>query len=237
MDVLRFYESEGFAAVKLIKYPSSLPEKDNWHQRMQNELIAYHDTFYENLYSYDFMLPMDTDEFIIPLRPEDKNWADLLNRTAWKALNAKKFADSYQVENHYFLLKTPLKNFTYIAGIPKNLYFLSNIFRAANFTPHNGNAKTFLRMDRVLTIHNHFPFSCVDNSNKNWCETFKVAREDGQLSHYRHECQTDECKNSILSPVADVTLYKYKDQIVNGVKRVVDGLKLFTGGKLNINLG
>lgn len=237
LNILRFYESEGFAKVKLIIYPSDFPEKDNWHQRMQNELIAYHDTFYENLYSYDFLLPMDTDEFIIPLRPEDKNWADLLNRTAWKALISHKFPDSFQVENHYFLLKTPFKNFTYVAGIPQNLYFLSNIFRAANFTPQNGNAKTFMRMDRVLTIHNHFPFSCVDNSNKNWCENFKVDREDGQLSHYRHECSTEECKSSLLHPVGDTTLHKYKDEIISGVMKAVKKIYAFTGGKLNLNLG
>ncbi|KAL7013970.1 hypothetical protein ACKWTF_015670 [Chironomus riparius] len=237
LDVLRFYEAEGFANVKLIKYPSSLPEKDNWHQRMQNELIAYHDTFYENLYSYDFVLPMDTDEFIIPLKPEDNNWADLLNRTAWKALEQHKFADSFQVDNHYFLLKTPFNNFTSIPGIPQNLYFLSNIFRAANFTPNGGNAKTFLRTDRVLTIHNHFPFSCIDNSNKNWCENFKVAREDGQLSHYRHECSTDECKDSLLHPVGDTTLYKYKDQIIIGMGEALRKLKIFTNGKINLNLG
>ncbi|KAL7012489.1 hypothetical protein ACKWTF_014881 [Chironomus riparius] len=238
LNVLKFYESEGFMNIKFIKYPSDFQNerKKNWHQYSQNQLISYHDTFYEHMYSYDFMVPMDTDEFIMPLRDKDRTWNDLLKRTIQKSRKKKKQTfDCYPVDNHYFLLQSSHQNEA-IAGIPKNLYFLPNIYRANNFTKNGGNAKTFMRMDRVLTVHNHFPFSCLDDQNDFKCKRFGVAREDGQLSHYRVNCTNKECKESIDDPVRDESLWKFKDEILGNVKKVLEKIEDFSSGKLKIKL-
>jgi len=230
LKALKFYESEGFMNVKFIKFPSDLPNETNqsWHQFLQNELISFHDTFYENMYSYDYMVPMDTDEFIIPLRFEDKTWMDLLNRTISKSLKYRKNFDCFPVENRFFLLKTTQKN-EKLLEIPQNLYFLPNIYRAANFTPRGGNAKSFLRTDRVLTIHSHFPFSCLNNNENFICKRFYVSREDGQLSHYRNECIKKECLESLENPDIDLSLWKFKDQILKNVKNVMKKIEYFPG--------
>jgi hypothetical protein len=182
------------------------------------------------------MIPMDTDEFIMPLRQEDRTWKDLVKRTIQKSRKKKKQRyDCYPVTNHYFLLQSSHQNEA-VPGIPNNLYFLPNIYRAANFTPRGGNAKTFMRMDRVLTVHNHFPFSCLDEQNDYKCKRFPVAREDGQLSHYRVNCTTNECKQSMENPVMDKSLWKFKDEILENVKNVLKKIEDFTGGSLKINL-
>ncbi|KAL7012492.1 hypothetical protein ACKWTF_014883 [Chironomus riparius] len=238
LNVLKFYESEGFMNIKFIKYPSDFQNerKKNWHQYSQNQLISYHDTFYEHMYSYDFMVPMDTDEFIMPLRDKDRTWNDLLKRTIQKSRKKKKQKfDCYPVDNHYFLLQSSYQNEA-IAGIPKNLYFLPNIYRANNFTKNGGNAKTFMKMDRVLTVHNHFPFSCLDDQNDFKCKRFGVAREDGQLSHYRVNCTNKECKESIDDPVRDESLWKFKDEIVENVRDVIERIKKYTKGEVDLKL-
>ncbi|XP_070489870.1 uncharacterized protein [Chironomus tepperi] len=237
LKVLKYYESEGFMVVKFIKYPSDLQNerKKNWHQYTQNQLISYHDTFYEHMYSYDFMIPMDTDEFIMPLRQEDRTWKDLMLRTISRSVKNGKSYDCYPVDNHYFLLQSPKQNES-ITDVSKNLYFLPNIYRAANFTPNGGNAKTFMRMDRVLTVHNHFPFSCLDDQNDYKCKRFGVSREDGQLSHYRVNCTTKECKTSMEDPERDDSLWKFKDEILENVKSAIKKINEYSSGTVKIKL-
>lgn len=237
LKVLNFYENEGFVTVKFINYPSDLPnlKSQSWYQWTQNELICYHDTFYENLYSYDFLVPIDPDEFFMPLHTEDRTWMDLLSRTIQKSLTEKADFDAYPVENHYFLLNSKHENET-AKEIPKNLYFLPNIYRADKFTPHGGNVKTFIRTDRILTIHNHFPFSCLNETNNYHCKTFQVAREDGQLSHYRSTCITNECKESMDNPVMDTSLWKFKDEILLAVNEAVQKIKTFTNESVDLRI-
>ncbi|KAG5666352.1 hypothetical protein PVAND_014386 [Polypedilum vanderplanki] len=223
--VLQFYQSEKFVTIKYLKYPHELPNKVNesWHQWSQNDLVPYHDSFYENLYSYEFMVPLDIDEFIMPVKHEDRTWLDLVLRTINRFKEKHEEFDAFPVTNRYFLLKSIHENET-IEGIPKKLRFLSNIYRAANFTPNGGNAKTFMRTDRVLAVHNHFPFSCIGPENCRW---FIVNLDDGQLSHYRIDCDNPECKESKANPTKDITLWKYKDEILENVNETLKRLKFF----------
>ncbi|KAG5668807.1 hypothetical protein PVAND_016731 [Polypedilum vanderplanki] len=54
---------------------------NNLFKFMQNDQIPYHDSLYENLYMYEYLIPMDVDEFIIPIKTEDRTWEDLIKRT------------------------------------------------------------------------------------------------------------------------------------------------------------
>ncbi|KAL7015496.1 hypothetical protein ACKWTF_016478 [Chironomus riparius] len=223
--VLKMYQAENLVAIKYLKFPHELPNKasESWHQWTQNDLIPYHDSFYENLYQYEYMIPMDVDEFIVPRKTEDRTWTDLLTRTIQKSRVKNETFDAFPTMNMYFVLKSVHENET-IPGIPKNLRFLSSIYRAANFTPSGGNAKTFMRMDRVLTVHNHFPFSCLDSGN---CKLFDIRPEDGHLAHYRTDCDNPECKLAKPNPTKDTTLWKYKDELLKNVKEALQRLKEF----------
>jgi hypothetical protein len=222
MRVLQFYQDEGFVSMKFLSYPSDLPNKrkESWHQWSQNDLIPYHDSFYDNLHLYDFMIPMDIDEFIMPAKPQDRTWVDLLRST-----NTGIDFDSYTASNRYFLLKSSHENET-IDGIPKRLRFLSNIYRAANVTPHGGNVKTFMRMDRIQNIHNHYPQFCLNGEK---CKKFTFNSEDAYLAHYRSDCDNPECKESKEDPTTDVTLWKYRVEILNAVNKTIQKLKETVG--------
>lgn len=221
MKVLRHYQKLDFFILKFIEYPHELPNED-YVQNLQNELISYHDAFYEHCYTFEFMVPMDVDEFIMPLREADRTWKDLIQRTDERDKGDSEIIDGYSVTNMYFLLKSTHENET-IAGIPKKLRFLSNIYRAANFTPSGGNAKTFMRMDRILTVHNHFPFTCI---HSDYCNLRNVDVSDGRLSHYRVDCVNPECEESKSNPVKDTLLWAYRDTILENIIETLDSLRV-----------
>lgn len=222
MKVLRHYHKLDFFILKFIEYPHELPNEDSWIQNLQNELISYHDAFYEQCYTFEFMVPMDIDEFIMPLREGDRTWKDLIQRTNERFKNDSEIIDGYPVTNMYFLLKGTHENDT-IEGIPQKLRFLSNIYRAANYTPSGGNAKTFMRMDRIIAVHNHFPFSCID---PDYCNLRNVDVNDGRLSHYRVDCVNPECEESKSNPVKDTLLWKYRDEILENIIETLDSLRV-----------
>ena len=192
IQILKLYQTENFVTIKFIKFPHEFPnhQKDNYYQWLQSELVAYHDSFYENLYLYEYMVPLDVDEFLIPKHMEDRTWSDMVKRLIEIAKVKNEIIDAFPAMNMYFLLKSVHKNET-IPGIPKNLRFLSNIYRAANFTPNNGGAKTFMRLDRVEIVHNHFPQKCLDT---NQCKWYVFPPEIGLNVHYRSDCPNPECQ-------------------------------------------
>ncbi|KAG4066494.1 hypothetical protein HA402_007130 [Bradysia odoriphaga] len=213
MKVLHHYRCQGFFIIKFIKFPHEFPNRreQNFLQWLQSDLISYHDAFYEHLYQYEFMIPMDVDEFVMPLLDEDRSWHDLIRRTNLRSTNNKQIIDAYPVLNMYFLLKSEHEP---VETIPKKFRFLSNIYRAENFTADGGGAKTFMRMERVLVLHNHFPVTCIDPE---YCHGIEVETRVGQLSHYRTDCDGEECVASMQHPVKDTRLWKYKDEILENV--------------------
>jgi len=223
--VLKMYQAENFVTIKYFKYPHEFPhnQNENFDQFLQNDLVPYHDSFYENLYLYEYMIPMDVDEFIIPRHAEDRKWSDLLTRLMEKIKPKNEIIDAFPAMNMYFLLKSVHENVT-IPGISKNLRFLSNIYRAANFTPYYGGAKSFMRMDRVEVLHNHFPQKCLDT---NQCKWHVIPPDIGQNIHYRTDCPNLECQESLQNPITDTTLWKYKDNILRNVNSTIQKLKEF----------
>jgi hypothetical protein len=225
IQVLKFYQAENFVTIKFIKFPHEFPnhQHENFFQWLQSELVAYHDSFYENMYLYEYMVPLDIDEFIIPKNIEDRTWSDILKRLNEKTKDEKQVIDAFPAMNMYFLLKSIHKD-EKIPGIPKKLRFLSNIYRAANFTPKNGGAKSFMRMDRVEIVHNHFPQKCFERKD---CKWYVMPPEIGQNVHYKTDCPNPECKESLQNPVRDTTLWKYKDEILKNVNSTIEKLKEF----------
>lgn len=223
MKVLDHYRKSGFFIVQFIAYPHEFPNEpsQSFLQWLQNELISYADAFYQNCYKYEFMIPMDIDEFVMPLRDEDQTWKDLIERTQAHSTDKNEIYDGYPVNCMYFVLKSVHENDT-IEGIPKNLRFLPNIYRSTNYTAEGEGTKTFMRMDRVLAVHNHFPLSCIQHDT---CNLLEVDIDDGFVSHYRIDCETPECVASKSNPVKDTRLWKYKDIILENVNRTVESIR------------
>ncbi|KAG8039205.1 hypothetical protein G9C98_003512 [Cotesia typhae] len=83
--VLKLYEKSNVVRWFRLNLPGDLPNdvkarrrlfsKDIWMKRRM-ELIPYNHCFYENLYSSEFVVPIDIDEMIIPINV--KTWSELM---------------------------------------------------------------------------------------------------------------------------------------------------------------
>lgn len=221
MKVLRLYENDGFVEVIEFNHPQVLPTpKENTLQFLMRQLISYHDCFYRHNNNYKYIVPLDIDEFIIPKFKEDRTWNDLLKRTV--AQNPRKvFSSAAFVAQNAFFFIDELKKF----------HFIENVNRAKSFSEPRRHAKSFMRTDQVLTIHNHLPLSCI---MENKCSNIEIDNSIGQLSHYRLNCSTGSteedkelCAEFGVEVVKDYSLWKYKDEIIRGVNETLEKLMKF----------
>lgn len=108
MNVLKFYESQGFVDLKVLEFPKITNEFNTTVQRQQKERIAFNDCFYKNYNEFNFVVPLDVDELIVPLRPKDRTWMDLMERILKKKPNAN--FDSYEARDVRFIHRLSEKN-------------------------------------------------------------------------------------------------------------------------------
>lgn len=192
----------------------------NQYQMLQYELFPYNDCLYKNMYMYDFLAVLDIDEFIMPMK--DMTWPELMTRIQLKAQESKQeIYGSYNFRNVYFLDEHQ-KKYGLSPDIPKYLHMLQHVHRSKNFAKPGYHVKCFHDTEHVLGVHNHYPISCLSSE----CPSFSVSTEDGQLQHYRADCvpagASESCEDFIMHSVADTTIWKYKDELIN---RSVNTLK------------
>jgi hypothetical protein len=72
LKALKFYEKRGF--VKIINY--AMPNRP---VSITFEQVAMNDCFYQNMYTHDFVLPIDSDEIIMPV-DELRTWNDIIDK-------------------------------------------------------------------------------------------------------------------------------------------------------------
>jgi Glycosyltransferase family 92 len=109
--------------------------------------------------------------------------------------------------------------------VPKHMFFLQHIYRAANFSKPGIGAKAFQSTNLVIAMHNHFPIICFGE----YCDYVYIPQEDAQLNHYRRDCENypkDECEGFKKNTVKDVTLWKYKDELIEKMNKNLKSLKV-----------
>ncbi|GLV36768.1 uncharacterized protein CBL_02397 [Carabus blaptoides fortunei] len=212
--VLKHYEQSGQVQVTPISLAGGQPNipafqhlyltKKTNHKR-QNELIPYNDCFYKHMYQYNYIALLDIDEVIMPVNHQ--NWKELMDTVLPKALKIKsEERASYNVRNVYFL-DDLLHSHGWIKDIPKYMHMLQHVYRAKNFTKPNQYVKCFHNTERVLTLHNHFPLSCLAGS----CTSYPIETTDAQLQHYRADCVKTLKKSCELfksNSVMDTTIWR-----------------------------
>ena len=109
--VLRHYESLGKIHVTPLSLPGGQPNipvfqhmylTKKTNNKRQNELIPYNDCLYKHMYEFEYIVLLDIDEVIMPIR--DANWHELMKRVMPKALAIRnETRASYNVRNVYFL--------------------------------------------------------------------------------------------------------------------------------------
>ncbi|XP_066959543.1 uncharacterized protein [Macrobrachium rosenbergii] len=231
--VLNYYEKQGLIEVTKLTLPGELPNiaglthwflKSRVVHKRQNELIPYNDCLYRNMYKYKYLALLDTDEVILP--KQVLSWNDLMDTLVIKAKqNSDVTPSSYHARNVYFW-DTTNHTHDWFPDIPPYMHMLQHVYRAYNYTKPGAFIKCFHDTERVITLHNHFPFACFGG-----CNSFPIDTEDAQLQHYRADCVSDLKKSCFREyknhTVLDTTIWRYQKGLVRNVENTLRNLNFF----------
>jgi len=225
--VLDYYQSIGKIDVTHITLPGDEPNLpifqhkyfvNNVAQQCYNELIAYNDCFYKNLYSYDYIVPLDVDEIIVPTR--DQNWTGLIERVIFKAGSSGKFAN-FNARNVYFFNDATPEGL--YSNIPSYMHMLRHTHRSNKFTKPFEYVKSFFDPNLVLTVHNHLPLEYSNDASY----SYSIHRQDAQMNHYRKDCVPElDCKLYRKHIIEDKGLWRHKHNLISRVSAVLKTLNL-----------
>lgn len=151
------------------------------------------------------------------------NWHDLMKRVLPKSKKLRNETyPSYNVRNVYFLDEHQHEHGWY-KNIPKYLHMLQHVHRAQNYTKPNQYVKCFHNPEKVLTLHNHFPLSCLGGV----CQSFPIATDDAQLQHYRADCVKTlkkSCGEFREHSIEDTSIWRFKDQLISRSVKTLEKL-------------
>ena len=235
--VLRYYQEKGKVEITPITLPGdqpNIPGLRNMHLRSyvtrkyQNEVIPYNDCLYRNLYTYDYIALIDIDEVILPKTVS--TWNELMDVIG---ANNSQHA-SYHFRHVYFWQNSEANrslDHRETLDIPLHMNMLKTVFRSRNYTKPGEYIKCFHKVDKVLTLHNHFPRACLDG----YCSSYSVEPEMAHLQHYRDDCVgelKDICGTVYKhNPIKDTTIWNYKDDLIQRVTRVLKLLGYFRASR------
>lgn len=219
MKMLKYYETQGIVKIEPASSPKGLPDKLT--QRRQFQVASLTDCLYKNMYEFEYILPLDIDELMMPVRREDRTWSDLIARvkTYEKYKSWETQLSAIAGGNTYFLLDNDHQG-ELQPEIPDNLHFMQHIYRARKYP--NAGPKSFQITEKVLSVHNHLPMACVDPKR---CQKLYMETDDAQLQHYRISIGCNICMNFLNDTVKDVTLWKFKDELLENFDRTLKALE------------
>jgi hypothetical protein len=188
--------------------------------KRQNELIPYNDCLYRNLYSYDYIALLDTDEVIVP--QDVSTWNELIEILSARAPINKHFA-SYNFRNVYFWDDAEHSR-SLEAGIPRHMHMLQHVYRSLNYTKIGQYVKCFHDVQKILLLHNHYPLACLEGR----CTSYAVDPVTAHLQHYRSDCQLKKtCEVEYKQHlVRDTTIWRYNEDLIPRVNKVLKKLGL-----------
>lgn len=226
--VLDYYVAVGKVDVTPITLPEGQPNipilqheflDRNILQQCFDELIPYNDCFYRNIYSYEYVVLMDIDEIIMPVK--DNNWTSLLKRVQANSEATRDKWASFNVQNVYFLSNlTPADSHP---EIPQYMHMLRHTQRSSNFTDPYYYVKSFFDTNTVLTVHNHMPIEYANTTDY----SYAIDKHIAQLNHYRDDCVIElDCGPFREYVVEDKLLWRNKDALMWRVNKVLSYLGL-----------
>jgi hypothetical protein len=233
--VFEYYEKKGIVEVTpytlpvaRINEPASF-QRLALHQDMYQynliELISLHDCFYRNVYQYEYITAIDTDEVIVPKKVY--TWVDLLRKATKKASTKNMTPACYIAQNVHFNSVCQDRPKTY-KEIPPYMHILQNV--VSHTLGAAPNPKLFFNTDLVEVFHNHVALKCFAGK----CVRYKFNVNDAILQHYRHrdhagrECSCDQVKRNMRN---DTTIWKYKEPLINRTLAALYDLGFFDEGQ------
>jgi hypothetical protein len=222
---MKYYESIGKVKVEMSFDAAGIPSRnESMIQWFHNEMIPLNDCLYKHMYEYDYLVPLDIDEVVMPKHKDDKTWQDLLKRIKSQArLIQNETYSAYVARNVFFLFDNNHENETH-SEIPANMVFLQHIYRAESFSQPEIGVKSFQDTNRVFSMHNHMPMQSIEG---NEYDLFDIKTDDAQVQHYRKGCENypkQECDDFKQNTVKDSSLWKIKDEIIANVNKTLEAL-------------
>lgn len=229
LKVLRLYERSNVIRWFNLTLPGDLPNerssrreflrKDVWTKRRM-ELIPYNHCFYENLHLSEFIVPIDIDEAIVPVRRN--NWHELLLDERIRLGRTFKDFASYSARNAYFFPE--LQNNTEAKrnrlnadpdSSVENLDYFDTV-RTARISPEGDSVKSFVSTRRALTVHNHYALTTLNPSTRR----AHHLHPDDVLKHHHRACDTRhlDCDLLMEDVKLDESLLRYADQLKARIK-------------------
>ncbi|KAJ8882398.1 hypothetical protein PR048_014206 [Dryococelus australis] len=220
--VLRHYEERGLTAVTRVVLPGSYSNHpllqgmfltEQRGQKRLQEVINYNDCLYRNLHSYKYVVLLDEDEVIVPTR--GRSWTQLLDAVLPQA--SGRVADAICASNAYFFDELEEDG----DELPRGLHMLRHVRRSWRISPRGYFVKCFHDVKQVLTLHNHYPLSCLGRR----CSLHNMAHGEALLHHYRADCQNGvRCNDYLNHTLRDTSLWSHKDRLVAQVAAVLQRL-------------
>jgi hypothetical protein len=216
LRIINYFEDKGMIETWRYLHPSAINSSDfrSWQGR-QLQVNTLTDCFYKVMNLYDFVVILDIDEVIVPVREEDMSWNDIMRR-----MNLSELNDAYVSQNVYYpeVGATPLKT------IPEKMYMLQHIERSRNFSSKREGVKSMLNTETVLAPHNHMPHKCMTNAYKNYqCKFYDFPTNISQNSHYRDFMDPGTDFNVTIE---DKTIWKFKEQLTKAFLQTLIELDL-----------
>ncbi|XP_008119038.1 glycosyltransferase family 92 protein F13G3.3 [Anolis carolinensis] len=214
--VLEHYVSEGM--VEIIQWPidTYLKPSTHWHHSMDPQEIGYYgqiaalnDCIYRNMYRSNYVLLIDTDEIILPLK--DADWKSLMERLEGDHPGAGVFL----FENHVF------RNSVFAATVPFNFSSWRNVpgvnifqhtFREPNKKGAFNNRKMVVRPEKVVQTSVHSVLKKYE------AESVSVSSDVAILHHCRRTERVDVPKEALIQ---DPVIWKYNASLIANVDRVL----------------
>ena len=156
-----------------------------------------------------------------------QTWPELIDTIVNKSLTVANYSRaSYNFRNVYFW-DDDAHAHRWEPSMPRHMHMLQHVYRSANYTKPNQYVKCFHNVERIQTLHNHFPLSCLNGT----CTSYAVDTEQAHLQHYRADCVSTLKKNCDSEfkqhLIKDTIIWRYKDQLVPRVQAVLKKLGFF----------
>lgn len=211
--VLDYYAARGLLHAIPITLPGNLPNeplersrfiRQNILEKRRNEIVPYNDCLYRNLERFRFVVPLDVDEVLVPVR--GASWRDVFRELRADDPQVLRKYVSFAARNTYLVRRRG------VAGTTRKAY-LSAGLRAV---------KSFVRTSGALSVANHYAL-------RPRLSLLLLAPSVARLNHYRRDCpqHAPECQQHDSGvDVADSTLERWQPLLRRRVGATLRELQL-----------
>lgn len=232
-QVLNYYSKKKSFTVIPINLPGDSPNQvysrshfiwRNRQQKRRHELIPYNDCLYRHIDTHKFILMLDIDEIVVPLKHD--SWNSMLdNITATFQEKNMKTGEvtSISIRNVFkFPSDTKLLN----SFVPSYMYTLRNRRKSKKLSKQGEYGKAFINTNTVATVFNHF---ALHRQHADVAKTLYVEPDLAVKLHYKSKCPVEsskQCEHLTHITVDDTTMDRYAVQLTGRVTKVLSYLEI-----------